>query len=158
MCKGEQYANHVAPDDDSRISHVGLWLRRWRLDELPQLFNILRGDMSLVGPRPMPAEHANAIPPALRERILSVRPGLTGRAALDFLAEDHCLAGEPDPGKVYIEKLLPAKVDHDLKYLDDSDPLKDWRILGETLFCIWSPKARHKSQMLVNEILQNRQD
>lgn len=153
MWAGEESFYHVAPDNDPRITRLGLWLRRWRLDELPQLFNILRGDMSIVGPRPLHAKNAAAIPESKLKRILSVAPGITGRGALEFLEEDHCLAQLSNPEKVFLEKLLPARIERELEYLDDPDPCKDWRIIWETLTTLWFSQARHKSEKLVKDII-----
>ena len=102
--------NSVAPEDDPRITRIGLWLRRWRLDEFPQLVNVLRGDMSLVGPRPMPPTHAVALARDQLDSLLSVRPGITDPAALYFLAEDAVLAGQAGAETAYLERFQPAKV------------------------------------------------
>jgi len=145
----------VAPDNDSRITIPGRWLRRWRLDELPQLYNVLRGDMSLVGPRPLPPHHARAIPAANLRRLLSVRPGLTSRAALQFLAEDAVLARRAGPEKVYLEHLLPARVEMDLHDLTRATLARDLGTLWTTLATLWSRRARDESYRLVIELVDS---
>ncbi len=146
----------VAPEDDPRIVGAGRWLRRWRLDELPQLFNVLRGDMSLVGPRPMPRAHADRLPPGQRDRILSVRPGLTDAAALHFLAEDAALAGRPDAEALYLECLLPAKARMQVDSLTRWSLWDDLRILWQTLVSLWSPATRAGSAGAMQELLAAR--
>jgi lipopolysaccharide/colanic/teichoic acid biosynthesis glycosyltransferase len=116
---------------DPRITRLGAFLRRTRLDELPQLFNVLRGDMSLVGPRPEDPHFVALYSPAQR-RVLSVRPGLTGRAQLTFLDEAELL-GHLDPEGEYIRVVLPRKVAIDLQYIDDRSLLVDLRLIWATI-------------------------
>ena len=151
---GSGGARSVAPEDDPRIVGAGRWLRRWRLDELPQLFNVLRGDMSLVGPRPMPRAHADRLPACERDIILSVRPGLTDAAALHFLAEDEVLAGTRDPEALYLSCLLPAKARMQVDSLRHWSPGADLLILGRTVASVWSPHAREKSVRALRSLLE----
>jgi lipopolysaccharide/colanic/teichoic acid biosynthesis glycosyltransferase len=117
--------------DDVRVTRVGRHLRRYRLDELPQLWNIVRGEMALVGPRPEAPEFVNLSDPAWRE-ILSVRPGLTGLTQLRHLDEGTLLRG-PDPERVYRRDVLPAKIDSDLEYVRDRSVLGDLGLLAATV-------------------------
>ena len=151
---GSAQLRSVAPEDDPRIVGAGRWLRRWRLDELPQLFNVLRGDMSLVGPRPMPRAHVDSLPPRQRDIILSVRPGLTDAAALYFLAEDEVLAGTPDPEALYLTCLLPAKARMQVDSLQHWSPAADLLVLGRTVASVWSPHAREKSVLALRYLLE----
>jgi len=144
----------VAPEDDPRITRAGLWLRRWRLDELPELVNVLRGDLALVGPRPMPPAHADALAPAARALLLSVRPGVTDPAALHFLAEDAVLAGVADAESVYLRRFLPAKTRMQLDYLRRRNVCSDLRVLGRTAAVLWSPGARRASAVAMRELLR----
>jgi lipopolysaccharide/colanic/teichoic acid biosynthesis glycosyltransferase len=107
----------IAAEDDPRITAIGLPLRRTRLDELPQPYNLLVGDMSLVGPRPMVQHHADALYNGVREALLHVRPGATDPASVLFFAEDAVLAGRPDAEPEYLRLLLPAKARGLLDYL-----------------------------------------
>jgi lipopolysaccharide/colanic/teichoic acid biosynthesis glycosyltransferase len=143
----------IAPDDDARIFPVGLWLRRMRLDEIPQLLNVVMGDMSLVGPRPLSVDHAARIGEESLSRLLSVRPGITGAAALAFLADDAVMSGRGNAEAVYLQRLLPAKVALELDYLQHWGLMVDARLLGLTLLQVWSRSARRRSRQRVSRIL-----
>ncbi|MFV0679500.1 sugar transferase [Ottowia sp.] len=122
---------------DARITRAGRWLRRTKLDELPQWWDVLRGAMSLVGPRPEVPRYMALYPPEVRARILSVRPGITSSAAMVFRDEERLLAAAADPERVYIEQVLPAKQRHDLQYVDHHSLGGDVRILLGTLKVVW---------------------
>jgi lipopolysaccharide/colanic/teichoic acid biosynthesis glycosyltransferase len=100
----------VTVGDDARITRAGRALRRSRIDELPQLVDVLLGDMSLVGPRPEVPRYVAHYPPALRERVLAVRPGITDPASLAHLDEAQLLAAAADPEREYVEVILPRKL------------------------------------------------
>lgn len=117
---------------DPRITRVGHWLRRYKLDELPQLIDVLVGDMSLVGPRPEVPRYVALYPPGIRERVLSVRPGITDNASLAFIDENARLAGAEDPEREYIEKILPHKLSLYLDYVDNPSFGRDLSILFRT--------------------------
>ncbi len=143
----------IAPEDDPRIVGAGLWLRRWRLDELPQLYSVLCGDMSLVGPRPMPPSHAASLPAWQRERILSVRPGVTDPAALYFLGEDAVLSGRDNQEALYLQYLLPAKAAMQIDSLREWSFPEDMRVLLRTLALLWSPGERKRSAAAMRQLL-----
>lgn len=143
----------VAPEDDPRIRGAGLFLRHWRLDEFPQLFNVLRGHMSLVGPRPMPPAHAATLPREQLDVLLSVRPGLTDAASLHFLAEDAVLAGRADAEDVYLECFLPAKARMQVEGLRGASIGGDLRLLARTLAVLWSPRVRRESAVAMRQLL-----
>lgn len=103
-------AGQLTVGADARITRVGAWLRARRLDELPQLIDVLQGTMSLVGPRPEVPRYVAHYPAALRELVLSVRPGITDPASLQFRHEAEQLAAAADPEREYIEVILPAKL------------------------------------------------
>lgn len=109
----------VTAGGDSRITSLGCFLRRTKLDELPQLFNVLRGDMSFVGPRPEVAEFAELFPMEYA-RILKVRPGITHQGTLNFRREEEILAGAANPREFYIETLMPEKLSVYEAYLEQS--------------------------------------
>src|SRR3954466_9489722 len=96
--------------DDRRITRAGTFLRAHRLDELPQFFDVLRGDMSVVGPRPDVPRYVALWPAALRERVLSVKPGMTDPASLQFRNEAELLSTAADPEREYLEVILPRKL------------------------------------------------
>jgi lipopolysaccharide/colanic/teichoic acid biosynthesis glycosyltransferase len=143
----------IAPEDDPRITAVGLPLRRNRLDEIPQLYNVLRGEMSLVGPRPMVKRHAEALDSVTRTSILSVRPGVTDPASVLFFAEDAVLAGRPNAEQEYLQTLLPAKARVQLYYLEHWSLWLDIRVIQQTLARVWSPEAREDSMQRVQALL-----
>lgn len=119
--------------DDHRITSVGRWLRDRRLDELPQLLDVLQGHMSLVGPRPEVPRYVALYPADLRERILAVRPGLTDPAALAHLDEARRLAQAPDPEAAYVQDILPRKLSLQANYAARAGFWSDMRILWRTL-------------------------
>ena len=143
----------LAPAGDPRITTTGRWLRQSRLDELPGLVGVLSGDMSLVGPRPLPPEHAAALAPAARAQLLSVRPGITGVSALAFLADDEVLGDVADAERLYRERVLPAKVALELDYLRRWSLWQDFRLLVNTATATWSPAARRQSRERVRALL-----
>ncbi len=118
---------------DPRITRVGAWLRRTRLDELPQFIDILRGDMSLVGPRPEVPRYVARYPEALRDRVLAVRPGLTDPASLQFIDEAALLAAAADPEREYVEVILPRKLRAAADYAEHATLATDLQVLWRTL-------------------------
>jgi len=122
---------------DPRITRAGSWLRQTRLDELPQLIDVLLGRMSLVGPRPEVPRYVALYPPALRERALSVRPGLTDPASLAWIDEAAQLARAADPEREYVEVILPAKLQHAADYADRATLITDLQVLWRTARVLW---------------------
>lgn len=128
---------------DSRITRVGRWLRRYKLDELPQLWNVLIGDMSLVGPRPEIPGFVDTGDARWAE-VLSTRPGLTDPATLAFRDEESLLNGQADHERYYRESILPAKLDLSLQYHKNRTLLTDTRMLGRTLLSCLRPAAESR--------------
>ncbi len=122
----------VTAADDQRITRVGAMLRRTKLDELPQLINVLRGEMSLVGPRPEVARYVEAERTAY-EVLLRVRPGITDPATLAFPDEQALLARQPDPERFYEEVLLPEKLALSLAYAAEPSLIRDVSLLIRTI-------------------------
>jgi lipopolysaccharide/colanic/teichoic acid biosynthesis glycosyltransferase len=118
---------------DPRITRSGAWLRRTRIDELPQFIDVLAGDMSVVGPRPEVPRYVAHYPPALRERALAVRPGITDPASLEFIDESERLAGAADPEREYVEVILPRKVRRAAEYAERATLASDLAVLWRTL-------------------------
>ena len=146
----------IAPVGDPRITRLGAWLRRSRLDELPQFLNILSGDMSFVGPRPMQPAHADRLAPDDRDTLLSVRPGITGASALAFIGDDAALCGRADAEAAYVERVLPEKVALEIDYVRRWSLSADARLLTRTLTRLWSRDARQCSRERVDELLHKR--
>jgi len=122
---------------DARITRVGHWLRRTRLDELPQLLDVLAGRMSLVGPRPEVPRYVAHWPVGLRERALSVRPGLTDPASLAFIDEASLLAASTDPERTYVQDILPRKLQAAVDYAERATLWTDLRVLWQTARALW---------------------
>jgi lipopolysaccharide/colanic/teichoic acid biosynthesis glycosyltransferase len=118
--------------DDARVTRAGVWLRRTRVDELPQLIDVLRGRMSLVGPRPEVPRYVAFYPPHLREQALAVRPGITDPASLEFLDEASRLANTNDPEREYIEHILPIKLQCAADYAQQASLRSDLVVLWRT--------------------------
>jgi lipopolysaccharide/colanic/teichoic acid biosynthesis glycosyltransferase len=118
---------------DPRITRSGRWLRHTRLDELPQLIDVLSGHMSLVGPRPEVPRYVAHYPPALRERALAVRPGITDPSSLDFLDEGALLAAAADPEREYIDRILPRKLQAAAEYAARATLWTDLQVIGRTV-------------------------
>lgn len=117
---------------DPRVTIVGYWLRKTKLDELPQLINVLIGHMSLVGPRPEVPRYVKLYTAQQRE-VLRLRPGITGMASIDYIDENEMLARAVDPERTYIEEVMPAKLALDLRYVREHSMGLDLRILGATV-------------------------
>jgi lipopolysaccharide/colanic/teichoic acid biosynthesis glycosyltransferase len=128
---------------DARITPFGKWLRRAKCDELPQLFNVLKGEMSLVGPRPEVPYFTQQFTARQRD-VLKVRPGITGPAATEFIAEEQLLAAQPDQEAFYLSVLLPAKLERDLLYAETIAFNTDLKLIANTFvrLLVKSPQLR----------------
>jgi len=132
VVNAEQLGGAESPADDPRITRLGPFLRRYKFDELPQLLNVIRGEMSLVGPRPEVLDEVRHYTP--RElQLLSVKPGITDWASIKFRNEDEILRGSSDPHLAYHEKIRPDKVRLGLEYVEKRSLLVDFKILLQTL-------------------------
>jgi lipopolysaccharide/colanic/teichoic acid biosynthesis glycosyltransferase len=118
--------------DDNRITRAGRVLRRTKLDELPQLVNVVRGDMSLVGPRPEVAKYVALYPPAVRDLVLSVRPGITDYAAIAFRDESSLLGTGADAEEIYVSTILPRKLELYERYVATQSLATDIRLIVTT--------------------------
>ena len=133
MCVGaDKNGPSVTSADDKRITPVGRWLRVSKLDEIPQLINVLRGDMSLVGPRPQVPQFVEHFEPGKRDLVLRVRPGITGPTAIRFRNEAQLLANQPARETYYISEILPVKLEMDVEYVENRSMREDVRILLAT--------------------------
>ncbi len=122
---------------DPRITRVGAFLRRSRLDELPQLLDVLQGTMSLVGPRPEVPRYVALYPADLRDRALAVRPGITDPASLDHMDEGELLARAADPEREYVEVILPRKVRQAADYAERATLASDVVVIARTFARLW---------------------
>lgn len=133
------------PNDDPRITRVGRVLRRFNLDELPQFINVLKGEMSIVGPRPEVPEYVAMLTEEGRA-ILSVRPGITDWATLWIRDKGEILARSTDPEKVYLETIRPQKLRLQLEYVDNQSLWVDCRIMFKTLKIHFFDRFKHASK------------
>ena len=129
---GSDKFSQITVGKDSRITKVGDFLRKYKLDEIPQLINVLIGDMSLVGPRPEVPKYVALYTEEQRE-ILKVRAGITDYASIEFSNENDILANETDPEKAYIEKIMPRKIELNKKYLSEISVMTDIKIILLTI-------------------------
>lgn len=120
---------------DSRITRVGAFLRKTKLDELAQLLNVLCGQMSFVGPRPEVPRYVELYTPYQRQ-VLLVRPGITDYASIAYRNENDLLAGADDPERMYIETIMPDKIELNMKYLKEISPLTDIRLILRTVLAV----------------------
>ncbi len=133
MIDAEQRGGPSTSGDDPRVTQIGAWMRRYKLDELPQLFNVLKGDMSLVGPRPEVLSEVERYTPEQR-RVLALRPGITDLASLWNADEGAVLAGTVDPHAAYQQFIQPTKLALQLRYLDERSLWLDLKII---IYTIW---------------------
>lgn len=125
----------ISTSSDSRITPVGRVLRKTKLDELPQLWNVLKGDMSFVGPRPEVREYTDLYTDEQRQ-VLLLRPGITGLASIRYRNENDLLSASTDPNRTYIEEVMPAKLALDLEYIPRACVSYDVWLILETLVTV----------------------
>lgn len=130
-------------DRDPRVTPIGYYLRKYKLDELPQLINVLMGDMSLVGPRPEVSKYVNLYSKEDRV-VLSIKPGITDYASIYFRNENEILNSSSNPEKKYIEEVMPMKLELNKKYIEEKGLLTDLKIIFMTLKSIF-----HKNEKSV---------
>lgn len=148
VVNAEKFGASSTSDDDLRITKIGKFLRKYKLDELPQLINVVKGEMSFVGPRPEVKKFTDLY--AENEKIiLSVRPGITDWASIWNADEGKFLAGNKDPDKAYLEIIRPLKVRLQLKYINERSFMTDIKIILLTLITVLIPR---------NKIVENKRN
>lgn len=120
---------------DPRITRIGYFIRKYKLDELPQLFNVLKGDMSLVGPRPEVRKYVDLYTDEQR-KVLSVRPGITDYASIEYVDENTILGQAEDADKVYVEQIMPDKIHYNMKYIEHRSVMEYFKIIFLTIWSI----------------------
>lgn len=135
----------ITAGGDPRITRVGAVLRRSKLDELAQLIDIVQGTMSLVGPRPEVPRYVALYPRQLRDKVLSVRPGITDIASIEFRDENDLLANAADPEHEYVHVVMPRKLALAARYVDQASFATDLRLIGRTLAVVWARRSVHAS-------------
>jgi lipopolysaccharide/colanic/teichoic acid biosynthesis glycosyltransferase len=131
VLNADQIGGSSTPDDDPRITPVGKMLRRFKLDELPQLINVVKGEMSIVGPRPQVQWAVDLYTPEQRE-VLTVLPGITDYASVRFPNEGEILKGSTDPDRDYMEKIHPEKMRLSLEYIRNRSLATDFKVVAQT--------------------------
>lgn len=139
-CRGPQ----LTVGTDNRITRVGRFLRRYKLDELPQLINVLRGEMSLVGPRPEVPRYVAHYSEDAKSAVLSVLPGITDLASIHFKDENLILSGANNFEEVYITKILPVKLSFYLEYVRNRSIYLDIKIILQTLYAVFIDKRESR--------------
>lgn len=135
MWSSSDEASFVTVAGDPRVIGCGVWLRKWKIDELPQLLNVLLGDMSLVGPRPEVRQYILMLEPEDR-KFLKMRPGITGPASIKYIREERLLSKQSDPEEYYRTVVWPDKVRLNLQYVQNWSFSGDLNYLGATLRCL----------------------
>ena len=121
---------------DPRITKVGYYLRKLKIDELPQLINVILGDMSLVGPRPEVKKYVDLYTDE-QKKVLTVKPGITDYASIMYINENEILGKSKNPEETYINEIMPEKLAINLKYVYNNNPLEDMKIIFQTIFKIF---------------------
>jgi lipopolysaccharide/colanic/teichoic acid biosynthesis glycosyltransferase len=147
MTGGAEKKGQITVGHDARVTRIGYALRRFKIDELPQLLNVLRGEMSLVGPRPEVPRYVACYPERVRKTVLSVPPGITDWASIEFREESALLGRANDPERTYIEEILPVKLDYYVRYVRERNFVVDLKIIFLTLFVI----AGQSEKVLLNK-------
>lgn len=128
----ERYGPSITVGRDPRITRIGHWLRRSKIDELPQLMNVWLGEMSLVGPRPEVPVYVGMYSEEQR-RVLDLRPGITDLASVKFRWESELLAASDDPNRTYVDEIMPEKIRINLSYAAKANLLRDFQVILMTL-------------------------
>jgi lipopolysaccharide/colanic/teichoic acid biosynthesis glycosyltransferase len=137
MClDAEAKGRQITVGEDSRITHSGKFLRHYKLDELPQLLNVVLGEMSLVGPRPEVPRYVALYPVNVREQVLSVPPGITDYASIEYKDENAILGRSADPDRTYIEEVMPVKLAFYARYVSERTLWIDFILILRTLKAI----------------------
>jgi lipopolysaccharide/colanic/teichoic acid biosynthesis glycosyltransferase len=122
---------------DPRVTRAGYFFRKYKLDELPQLINVVLGDMSLVGPRPEVHKYVEMYTPDQR-KVLTVKPGLTDYASIHYIDENKVLAKSDDPERTYIDAIIPEKIRYNMKYIEHQSVKEYFKIIFLTIRRIFS--------------------
>ena len=134
----EKLGAKVTTGNDPRITPVGAFLRKYKLDELPQLINVLIGNMSLVGPRPEVPEYVEFYPEETKKVIFSVHPGITDKASIEFVDENDLLTDSKDPIEDYKNKILPVKLAYSVEYVKERSLWVDFNLILKTVSAIFA--------------------
>ncbi|PQQ43069.1 glycosyl transferase [Photorhabdus luminescens] len=134
MNTGSEQRGQLTVGNDPRITNSGKFIRKYKLDELAQLIDVIQGKMSLVGPRPEVPQFINKYPDDVRNKILSVKPGITDLASIEMIDENQILSKYKDPHQAYIDIIMPIKAKYYLEYIDNKSFLYDLIIIFKTIY------------------------
>jgi lipopolysaccharide/colanic/teichoic acid biosynthesis glycosyltransferase len=127
----DRRGNRLTIGSDPRVTRLGYWLRKFKIDELPQFWNVVRGEMSLVGPRPEVPEYVDRYTAQQRE-VLKLKPGITDVASIRFRHEGELLGTASDPHETYVRQIMPLKISLNLEYARSASVLSDLRVMAKT--------------------------
>ena len=144
VINADQIGTHLTPQGDPRVTKIGRLLRKTKIDELPNILDVLKGNMSFVGPRPESPLYARYYNER-QKRVLDVRPGMVGPAQIKYRHEELILKNKEDPDKFYIQELMPKKVEIDLDYIEKMGFLLDINILLRTLLAVVMIKGKEET-------------
>ena len=133
--KQKENSSQITVGEDQRITKTGRTLRKLKIDELPQLFNVLKGEMSFVGPRPEVRKYVEMYNQE-QLKILTVKPGITDYASIEYINEDEILGKSSDPEKTYIEEIMPQKIKYNMKYINNKTVIEYFKIIFLTIIKI----------------------
>jgi lipopolysaccharide/colanic/teichoic acid biosynthesis glycosyltransferase len=133
IANAESLGQQITTANDQRITAIGKFLRKYKLDELPQLLNVIKGEMSLVGPRPEVPKYV-ALYSSEQQRILEVRPGITDLASIEFRNESEMLAKATNPEEFYIQEIMPKKLKLNIQYIEQANIRLDLFIIFQTIW------------------------
>ncbi|ERT13845.1 sugar transferase [Photorhabdus temperata] len=134
MTTGSEQKGQLTVGHDLRITNSGKFIRKYKLDELAQLIDVVRGKMSLVGPRPEVPQFMDKYPDDVRNKILSIKPGITDLASIEMIDENKILAKYADPHQAYIDIVMPIKAKYYLEYVDNKSFFSDLKIIFKTIY------------------------
>lgn len=140
VCNAEDLGLKITVGFDPRVTRIGNFLRKYKLDELPQLWDILIGKMSFVGPRPEVPEYVCYYPLTIKEKIFSVKPGITDYASIIMIDENIKLLSVSNPRQYYIDEILPCKLNYAIKYIDNMNLLLDIKLILMTIISLFKRK------------------
>ena len=136
VTNAERLGLQITVGADDRVTRVGRWMRKYKLDELPQLLDVWLGHMSLVGPRPEVPRYVASYPDDIRDIVLSVRPGITDRASIEFKDENLILGRAADPDRAYVETVLPIKLKYYSDYVETNSLIGDIGLIIRTFIAL----------------------
>ncbi|NHB87596.1 sugar transferase [Photorhabdus tasmaniensis] len=138
MTIGSEQKGQLTVGNDRRITNSGKFIRKYKIDELAQLIDVIQGKMSLVGPRPEVPQFMDKYPDDVRNKILSVKPGITDLASIEMIDENDILDKYADPHQAYIDIVMPIKAKHYLEYIDNKSFFYDLKIIFKTIYKVVS--------------------